>query len=88
MENENKYIIRIDSNNVIMLRAYTFDYLPSDIELSVDEYELALRHAKFNPETREFSEEIIREEILTKEDEIETLRNAINELSIIVGGMM
>ena len=55
---DNKYIIYLGDDNTILSVANTFDYTDSDIELSEEEYKLAMKYRKFNVQTREFSEMI------------------------------
>lgn len=73
---DNKYIIYLGDDNTILSVANTFDYTDSDIELSEEEYKLAMKYRKFNAQTREFSEPI--EEItrtVTHEEITEEMHN-------------
>lgn len=57
----NKYIIKLDDENNIIEVAYTFDYAETDIEITHEEYEAALKYKKFNPKTRKFSVPVIED---------------------------
>ncbi len=80
---DNKYIIHVDDDNNILSVAYTFDYSENDIELSESEYEQALKHKKFNPVTREFSEPIEEGSVV---NEVETLIKETHETTQTVAG--
>lgn len=79
----NKYAIKINECNQIIMRMYTFDINNECIILSEEEYKLAEKYKKFNPNTREFSEEIIEpnQDVLSDKKRIEQLEETIGILA-------